>query len=107
MKNRILFVHVLDSLDNGMAFKDIVRRRDKRLLTMYIHRVYAINGDTVTELTHRNTIKKYTVNIEHMNNQHTDILNYMIQNLQKQVDGRFAEVIIVRYGDEHSCEHIQ
>lgn len=92
MKNRILCIHVLDSIDNGVTFKDIVRQYDKHLLTMYIHRVYAINGYTVTEITHRNTIKKYIVNSDS-----TDALDYMIENLQKQAGGRFAKVMVIKH----------
>ena len=92
MKDRILCIHVLNSIDNGVTFKDIVSRCDNHLLTMYIHRVYTINGNTVTELTHRNIIKNYTVNSDF-----TDTLQYMIQNLQKQAGGRFVKVMVIKH----------
>lgn len=92
MKDRTLCVHLLNSIDNDVTFNDIVSRQDKHLLTMNIHRVYAINGDTITELTHRNIIKKHIVNSDS-----TDRLQYMIQDLQKQAGGRFAKVMVIKH----------
>ena len=94
MKDRTLCIHVLNSIDNSVTFKDIVSRQDKHLLTTYIHRVYAINGNSVTELTHRNNVKKHVVNPDS-----TDPLQYMIENLQKQACGRFAKVMVIRHNE--------